>query len=300
MNNIKTIDPSDITQQELHAYLLSAIAPRPICFASTVDKKGNVNLSPFSYFNVFSSNPPMMIFSPARSGKNNSLKHTHENIKEIPEVVINIVNYDMVEQMSLTSTSYDKGVNEFLKSGLTPIPSNKIRPPRVKETPVSFECTVSKIIELGDGPGAGNLILAKVELIHVNTKYLNNKGSLDTTLLDLVGRMGENWYIRATKESLFEITKPIKSKGIGVDNLPESVKESTVLTGNNLGRLGNVEQLPNNSEIKKILNDEKNISKLDLNSNHNFAKKELEKGNINKALALLIYAENKINNSLKK
>lgn len=297
MNTIKTIDPNEITQQELHAYLLSAIAPRPICFASTVDKNGNVNLSPFSYFNVFSSNPPMMIFSPARSGKNNALKHTHENIKEVPEVVINIVNYDMVEQMSLASSSYDKDVNEFIKSGLTPIPSKKIKPPRVKDSPVSFECTVSKIIELGDGPGSGNLILAKVELIHVNTKYLNNKGFLDTTLLDLVGRMGENWYIRATKESLFEITKPIKSKGIGVDNLPKSVKESTVLTGNNLGRLGNVEQLPNDSEIKKILKDEKNISTLDLNSNHTFAKKELEKGNINKALALLIYAENQINNS---
>lgn len=297
MNTIKTIDPNDITQQELHAYLLSAIAPRPICFASTVDKNGNVNLSPFSYFNVFSSNPPMMIFSPARSGKNNALKHTHENIKEVPEVVINIVNYDMVEQMSLASSSYDKDVNEFIKSGLTPIPSKKIKPPRVKDSPVSFECTVSKIIELGDGPGSGNLILAKVELIHVNTKYLNNKGFLDTTLLDLVGRMGENWYIRATKESLFEITKPIKSKGIGVDNLPKSVKESTVLTGNNLGRLGNAEQLPNDSEIKKILKDEKNISTLDLNSNHTFAKKELEKGNIEKALALLIYGENQINNS---
>ena len=295
MNTIKTIDPNDITQQELHSYLLSAIAPRPICFASTVDKNGNVNLSPFSYFNVFSSNPPMMIFSPARSGINNSLKHTHKNIKEVPEVVINIVNYDIVEQMSLASTSYDKGVNEFIKSGLTPIPSKKIKPPRVKETPVSFECTVSKIIELGNGPGSGNLVLAKVELIHVNMKYLNNKGSLDTTLLDLVGRMGENWYIRATKESLFEITKPIKNKGIGVDNLPKSIKESTVLTGNNLGRLANVEQLPNSSEIKNILKAEKNISKLDLNSNHTFAKKELEKGNINKALALLIYAEKRIN-----
>ncbi|MGY8945524.1 MAG: flavin reductase family protein [Flavobacteriales bacterium] len=297
MNTIKTIDPNDITQQELHAYLLSAVAPRPICFASTIDEKGNINLSPFSFFNVFSSNPPMMIFSPARSGKNNSLKHTHENIKEVPEVVINIVNYDMVEQMSLTSANYDKGVNEFIKSGLTPIPSEKIKPPRVKETPISFECTVLKIIELGDGPGSGNLILAKVELIHVNTKYLNNKGSLDTTLLDLVGRMGENWYIRATKESLFEITKPIKNKGIGVDKLPMSIKESKVLTGNNLGRLANVEQLPSSSEIKTILNEEKNISKLDLNSIHKFAKKELEKGNINKALALLIYAENQINNS---
>ena len=295
MNSIKTIDPNNITQPELHKHLLSAIAPRPICFASTVDKNGNVNLSPFSYFNVFSSNPPMMVFSPARGGKNNTLKHTHENIKEIPQVVINIVNYQMVEQMSLTSTNYDKGINEFVKSGLTPIPSKKIKPPRVKETPVAFECTVSKIIELGNGPGAGNLILAKVELIHINTKYLNDKGYLDTTLLDLVGRMGDNWYIRAKKDALFEITKPIKTKGIGVDNLPLSVQQSKVLTGNDLGRLANVERLPSESEIRKKI-EATNISKSDLNGNHKLAKKQLENGNIQKALAILIYSDKQIKN----
>ena len=293
MNSIKTIDPNNITQPELHKHLLSAIAPRPICFASTVDKNGNVNLSPFSYFNVFSSNPPMMVFSPARSGKNNTLKHTHQNIKEVPQVVINIVNYQMVEQMSLTSTNYDKGINEFVKSGLTPIPSKKIKPPRVKETPVAFECTVSKIIELGNGPGAGNLILAKVELIHINTKYLNDKGYLDTTLLDLVGRMGDNWYIRAKKDALFEITKPIKTKGIGVDNLPLSVQHSKVLTGNDLGRLANVERLPSESEIRKKI-EATNISKSDLNGNHKLAKKQLENGNIQKALAILIYSDKQI------
>jgi len=293
MNSIKTIDPNNITQPELHKHLLSAIAPRPICFASTIDKNGNVNLSPFSYFNVFSSNPPMMVFSPARSGINNTLKHTHENIKEIPQVVINIVNYQMVEQMSLTSTNYDKGINEFVKSGLTPIPSKKIKPPRVKETPVAFECTISKIIELGNGPGAGNLILAKVELIHINTKYLNEKGYLDTSLLDLVGRMGENWYIRAKKDALFEITKPIKTKGIGVDNLPLSVQQSKVLTGNDLGRLANVERLPSESEIRK--NTEAiNMSKSDLGANHKLAKGELVNGNIQKALAILIYSDKQI------
>ena len=293
MNSIKTIDPNNITQPELHKHLLSAIAPRPICFASTVDKNGNVNLSPFSYFNVFSSNPPMMVFSPARSGKNNTLKHTHENIKEVPQVVINIVNYQMVEQMSLTSTNYDKGINEFVKSGLTPIPSKKIKPPRVKETPVAFECTVSKIIELGNGPGAGNLILAKVELIHINTKYLNDKGYLDTTLLDLVGRMGDNWYIRAKKDALFEITKPIKTKGIGVDNLPLSVQQSKVLTGNDLGRLANVERLPSESEIKKNIA-AINMSESELNANHKLAKVELENGDIQKALAILIYSDKQI------
>ena len=293
MNSTKTIDPNNITQPELHKHLLSAIAPRPICFASTIDKNGNVNLSPFSYFNVFSSNPPMMVFSPARSGKNNTLKHTHENIKEVPQVVINIVNYQMVEQMSLTSTNYDKGINEFVKSGLTPVPSKKIKPPRVKETPVAFECTISKIIELGNGPGAGNLILAKVELIHINTKYLNDKGYLDTTLLDLVGRMGDNWYIRAKKDALFEITKPIKTKGIGVDNLPLSVQQSKVLTGNDLGRLANVERLPSESEIRKKI-EATNISKSDLNGNHKLAKKQLENGNIQKALAILIYSDKQI------
>ena len=293
MNSIKTIDPNNITQPELHKHLLSAIAQRPICFASTIDKNGNVNLSPFSYFNVFSSNPPVMVFSPARSGKNNKFKHTHENIKEVPEVVINIVNYEMVEQMSLTSTNYDKGINEFVKSGLTPIPSKKIKPPRVKETPVAFECTISKIIELGNGPGAGNLILAKVELIHINTKYLNEKGYLDTSLLDLVGRMGENWYIRAKKDALFEITKPIKTKGIGVDNLPLSVQQSKVLTGNDLGRLANVERLPSESEIRK--NTEAiNMSKSDLGANHKLAKGELVNGNIQKALAILIYSDKQI------
>jgi len=293
MNSIKTIDPNNITQPELHKHLLSAIAPRPICFASTIDKNGNVNLSPFSYFNVFSSNPPMMVFSPARSGKNNTLKHTHENIKEVPQVVINIVNYQMVEQMSLTSTNYDKGINEFVKSGLTPVTSKKIKPPRVKETPVAFECTISKIIELGNGPGSGNLILAKVELIHINTKYLNEKGYLDTSLLDLVGRMGDNWYIRAKKDALFEITKPIKNKGIGVDNLPISVQQSKVLTGNDLGRLANVERLPSELEIIKNIVAIK-MSKSDLNVNHKLAKKQLENGDIQKALAILIYSDKQI------
>ena len=287
MNNIKTIDPNDLSQNDLHKHLLSAIAPRPICFASTVDNNGNVNLSPFSYFNVFSSNPPVLVFSPSRSGKDNSLKHTHENIKEVAEVSINIVNYGMVEQMSLTSTSYEKGVNEFVKAGLTQIPSNKIKPPRVKESPVSFECSVFKIIELGNEPGAGNLILAKVELIHIDQKYLNNKGFLDTSVMDLVGRMGENWYIRAKKESLFEITKPIQSKGIGVDNLPNNIKKSEMLTGSELACLANIEKLPNNTEIEKIIK-KTNLSKTDTNSYYRLAKKEIKKKNIKKALAILM------------
>ncbi|MCR9265186.1 MAG: flavin reductase family protein [Flavobacteriaceae bacterium] len=285
----KTVDPNQISQPELHSIMLTAVAPRPICFASTVDKEGNVNLSPFSFFNVFSSNPPVMIFSPARSGRDNSLKHTHENVKEVPEVVINIVNHDMVEQMSLSSTAYDKGVNEFIKAGFTQVPSEKVRPPRVGEAPVSFECSVMEVIELAQTPGAGNLIMAKVELIHINEAYFTN-GILDTEKLDLVGRMGGSWYIRASKDALFEIPKPLRTKGMGVDALPKGIRESEVLTGNNLGRLGNMEQLPSKQDVKNISQapEVKTLSKIDL---HRLAQRVLEEGNAQKAMSILLHAE---------
>lgn len=286
---IKTIDPSQVSQPELHSIMLTAVAPRPICFASTVDKEGNVNLSPFSFFNVFSSNPPVMIFSPSRSGRDNSLKHTHENIVEVPEVTINIVNHDMVEQMSLSSTAYDKGVNEFVKAGFTQVPSEKVKPPRVGEAPVSFECTVMEVIELAQTPGAGNLIIVKVELIHVNEAYFTD-GILDTEKLDLVGRMGGNWYIRAIKESLFEVPKPLRTHGIGVDALPKGIRESKVLTGNNLGRLGNLEGVPSTKEIKAVIEKEglQNASKTEL---HTLAKQLLEEGDTEKAMAYLLFGE---------
>lgn len=220
---IHSIDPKAISQQELHSILLTAVAPRPICFASTVNAKGQINLSPFSYFNVFSSNPPILIFSPARSGRDNSLKHTHENVKEVPEVVINMVNHAMVEQMSLASTAYAKGVNEFTKAGLTPVPSELIQPPRVAEAPVALECTVKQIIELAQTPGAGNLVICEVKRIHIQTAYYSNN-QLDTKKLDLVGRMGGSWYIRANGDALFEIPKPIQNKGLGVDALPKDRK----------------------------------------------------------------------------
>jgi len=286
---IKTIDPNLISQPELHSYLLSAVAPRPICFASTIDAAGNVNLSPFSFFNVFSSNPPIMIFSPARSGRDNTLKHTHENVKEVAEVVINIVNYPIVEQMSLSSTAYKKGINEFTKAGLTQIASEKIKPPRVGEAPVAFECSVTEIIELADTPGAGNLILAKVELIHINETYLTD-GQLDTKKLDLVGRMGGSWYTRSSGNSLFEIPKPLRTKGIGVDALPESIRNSTILSGNNLGRLGNAEALPNEKEIKNY-NTLAAASGKNREELHQLAKSILEAGDTQKALAILINAE---------
>lgn len=296
---IKTLDPTKISQPDLHGILLTAVAPRPICFASTIDKNGHVNLSPFSYFNVFSSNPPIMVFSPARSGRDNSLKHSHENVKEVPEVVINIVTHQIVEQMSLSSTAYDKGVDEFVKAGLTALPSQRIRPPRVGEAPVSFECTVTEVIELADTPGAGNLILSKVELIHINEAYLSD-GKLDTQKLDLVGRMGGSWYIRAKENALFEIPKPIRTKGIGVDALPKGIRESQILTGNNLGRLGNLETFPSEDEIAVIAADDeirmlaKKVGANPLKHKsqlHWLAQRVLVGGDTQKAMAILLHAE---------
>lgn len=249
---MKTINPSSLSSSELHGYLLGAVAPRPIAFASTVDKEGKVNLSPFSFFNVFSSNPPVMVFSPARRGRDNTTKHTLQNIEEVPEVVINIVSHNIVEQMSLSSTEYDKGVNEFNKAGLTEVASEDIKPPRVGESPAAFECKVNEIIPLGKEGGAGNLIICEVLLIHINEKILDKNGKIDPYKLDAVGRMGGNWYCRAQGEALFEVAKPLRNKGIGVDAIPEDIRLSEVLTGNHLGKLGNIAQLPNSAEIDKF------------------------------------------------
>ena len=208
MNNIKSIDPAELETKEVHKILLSSIAPRPIAFASTIDAKGSVNLSPFSYFNVFSSNPPILIFSPSRRVRDNTTKHTLENAKETKEVVINIVNHSIVEQMSKSSREYDKGVNEFLETGLTQVPSLKVKPPRVLESPISFECKVDNIVSLGDSGGAGQLIIAKVVQIHINKEYLDSEGGIDSEKLDLVARMGGDWYTRVNKDSMFKIPKP--------------------------------------------------------------------------------------------
>jgi flavin reductase (DIM6/NTAB) family NADH-FMN oxidoreductase RutF len=245
-----TIDPSTLSTQQVQAYLQSAVAPRPIALASTINAAGEINLSPFSFFNLFSANPPIVVFSPARRVTNGTTKHTLENVLEVPEVVINIVNFPMVEQMSLSSTEYDRGINEFIKAGLTPLPSQKIRPPRVAESPIALECSVEQVIPLGDGHGAGNLVIAKVQLIHIQENFLNDAGQLDTQKLDLLARMGANWYCRASGAALFEIPKPLTTKGIGVDQLPEVVQKSTILTGNQLGRLGNLEKVPTTPEIE--------------------------------------------------
>ncbi|MDB5142162.1 MAG: flavin reductase family protein [Mucilaginibacter sp.] len=245
-----SINVKDLTTPELHSYLQYAIAPRPICFVSTVDKDGNINLSPFSFFNLFSSNPPICVFSPSRRVRGNTTKHTLENILEVPECVINIVNYDMVQQASLASVEYPKGINEFIKSGFTPLASELVRPPRVAESPVQFECVVNEVKPLGDGPGAGNLIIAEIKLIHINEAVLNTEGQIDQAKLDLVARLGGDWYCRVTKDNLFRVAKPVRTIGIGVDAIPYAICNSKVLTGNNLGQLGNVELLPTDDEIE--------------------------------------------------
>ena len=208
MSIVKSFDPELLETRDVHRLLSSAIAPRPIAFASTIDSKGNVNLSPFSFFNVFSSNPPILIFSPARRVRDNTTKHTLQNATETKEVVINIVNHSIVEQMSETSKEYDKGVNEFIETGLTEVPSIKVRPPRVLESPVSFECVVENIVSLGEHGGAGQLVIAKVVRIHVKSEYLNENNQIDSEKLDLVARLGGDWYTRVTKESMFKIEKP--------------------------------------------------------------------------------------------
>lgn len=244
------IDPSEIAVPQLHQYLLGAVAPRPIAFASTVDENERVNLSPYSFFNCFSANPPVLIFSPARRVRDNTTKHTLDNVEKTGEVVVNIVDYKIVEQMSLSSTEYEEGVNEFVKSGLTEVPSEKVKPPRVGEAPVAFECKVKEVISLGQEGGAGNLVICEVVMMHVSDEVLDEEKKIDPYKIDLVARMGGNWYCRANGEALFEIPKPLRTKGIGVDQLPESIRNSHVLTGNNLGRLGNMESLPDADAIE--------------------------------------------------
>ncbi|MDA0883273.1 MAG: flavin reductase family protein [Bacteroidetes bacterium] len=248
---MKTIDPNSLSTAELHGYLLGAIAPRPIAFASTIDEQGRPNLAPFSFFNVFSANPPILIFSPARRGRDNTTKHTYENVLKVPEVVINVVSYSLVQQCSLASTEYDEGVNEFVKSGLTELPSEIVQPPRIKESPVQFECVVKEVIELGEEGGAGNLVMAEVVKIHINEEVLNEQGKIDPIAIDLVGRCGGDFYSRCNAQSMFEVPKPIRNKGIGVDQIPEDIRLSKVLTGNDLGMLGNVELLPNETDVNE-------------------------------------------------
>jgi len=264
-----TFDPKEIKTKELHSILLHSVAPRPIAFASTIDRDGNPNLSPFSFFNCFGSHPPVLIFSPSRRVRDNTIKHTLENVHETNEVVINVVNYAIVQQASLASVEYPKGVNEFVKAGFTPLESVKVKPFRVKESPVQIECKVKQVIETGQEGGAGNLIICEVVLIHVNENVMDETGHIDQQKMDLVARMGGDWYCRASGSAMFKVEKPNLKIGIGIDRIPASIRHSHILTGNNLGQLGNVESLPSKEEvdafkelegIKNIL-DEKSFDK---------------------------------------
>lgn len=243
-----SIDPKSIPTAKLQGYLQGSVGPRPIAFASTVDRDGNPNLSPFSFFNVFSANPPILVFSPSRRVRDNSIKHTLINCEATKEVVINVVNFDLVQQTSLASTEYADGVDEFLKSGLTAVPSDVVKPFRVKESPVQFECKVTQIIALGDEGGAGNLVLCEVLKIHIDENVLDENGSIDQYKIDLVSRLGGNWYSRSN-QGLFEVAKPLTTLGIGVDVIPKEVKDSAVFNGNDFGKLGNIEALPTTEEV---------------------------------------------------
>lgn len=296
-----TINPKEVSIPVLHSYLLGAVAPRPIAFASTIDKEGNPNLAPFSFFNVFSANPPIAVFSPARSGRTGQTKHTYDNIKEIPEVVINMVNYDMVQQTSLASTEYPKGVNEFTKAGFTPLESEMVKPFRVKESPAQLECKVKQVIELGDKGGAGNLIICEIVLIHISEKVLDANKQIDPNKIDLVARLGGNWYSRTNGNALFEVAKPLMNLGIGIDQIPPYIRNSNVLTGNNLGQLGNVEKIPSTIEVATFKNSGaineafeifgKKGSKLE-DHLHHLAKGLLENGKVEEAWKVLLSSSN--------
>jgi flavin reductase (DIM6/NTAB) family NADH-FMN oxidoreductase RutF len=289
-----TIDPLKEKTSTVHSFLLSAVAPRPIAFASTVDKNGNPNLSPFSFFNCFGAKPPVLVFSPSRRVRDNTLKHTLENIYEVKEVVINTVNYDMVHQMSLSSVEYPKGVNEFIKAGFTPVHSERVKPFRVKESPVQFECKVNEVVELGKEGGAGNLVICEILLMHIREDILTD-GKIDPNKIDLVARMGGDLYCRASGKAVFDVEKPSTQISIGIDNIPESIRTSDVLTGNNLGQLGSVLALPSNQEVQEYKKSSAIQTILSQHSGkqleqqlHLFAKQLLEEKKITEAWKVLM------------
>ena len=290
----KTINLKEISTADAQNFLQHAIAPRPICFASTIDKSGNVNLSPFSFFNLVSTKPPVVIFSPNRRVRNNTTKHSLENVLEVPEVVINIVTFPMVQQVSLSSCEYSKDTDEFIKSGFTKEASEIVKPPRVKESPVQMECKVLEVKSLGSEGGAGNLVIAEILLMHVNTNILQENGKIDQQKLDLVARLGNNWYARINSENLFEVEKPNTELGIGLDSLPDSIKNSKILSGNHLGQLANVHSMPfidpafEDDKLKNIfqyysLDPEEMEKEL-----HIYAKELLDRGKVQEAWQVLL------------
>jgi flavin reductase (DIM6/NTAB) family NADH-FMN oxidoreductase RutF len=287
--HLKDLKPVDVQN-----FLQHAIAPRPICFASTIDKQGNVNLSPFSFFNLFSSHPPIVIFSPARRMRDNTTKHTLQNVLEVPEVVINIVDYDMIQQTSLASCEFEKGVNEFEKAGFTMAAATMIKPPLVKESKIKLECKVIEVKPLGTEGGAGNLVICEVLCMHINESILNSEGKIDQTKIHHVARLGGDWYCKTDESNLFKVAKPNTQLGIGVDTLPASIKNSTILSGNNLGQLANINKMPfvdpafNDDKLKSIIqyysiNPDEMEKEL-----HFYAKELLDAGNVNQAWQVLL------------
>lgn len=256
---MKTIELATLPINQRQQYMQHAIGPRPICFASTIDKDGNVNLSPFSFFNMFSTNPPVVVFSPSSRVRDNTQKHTLENVLEVPEVVINIVDFDMVQQVSLSSVEYPKGINEFIKAGFTEEPATMVKPPMVKESKVKMECKVREVKRLGEQAGAGNLVICEVLMMHIDESILDDSGMIDQRKFKLVARLGGDYYCSVNEDNLFIVPKPNRKMGIGIDMLPENVRNSKVLTGNDLGMLGNVEEIPlidpayENEDLKKIV-----------------------------------------------
>ncbi len=289
-----TITPGSIKTAQLHAYLLGSVAPRPICFASTIDSSGVSNLSPFSFFNVFGSKPPILIFSPARRVRDNTIKHTLENVYDTKEVVINVVNYSMVQQMSLASCEYPKGTDEFVKAGFTPVKSDLVKPFRVKESPVQLECKLLQVIETGKEGGAANLIICEVLCMHIDDHVLDEQGRIDPDKIDLVARMGGDYYCRASGSAVFTVPKPNMDLGIGVDALPAAIKHSHILTGNNLGLLGNCTSIPVVSNLidDGRLNEIMQISTHDEDAKttalHTYALELLDAGEVNKAWQVLL------------
>lgn len=292
------IDFSKITTAEKQQWLNHAVAPRPICFASTIDKEGNVNLSPFSFFNLFSSQPPIVIFSPARRVRDNTTKHTLQNVLEVPECVINIVDYDMVQQTSLASCEFPKGVDEFVKAGFTKETGSMVRPPMVKEARIKLECKVNEVKSLGEEGGAGQLVIAEVLCMHVDDKILGDDGKIDQRKLHLVARLGGDWYCKVDETNLFKVPKPNTQLGIGIDALPKDIRNSTILTGNHLGMLGNVHELP---EINPAFEDDRlkniiqyfSINPADMeNELHKYAAELLDSGKITEAWQVLLAGDN--------
>lgn len=281
------IVPGTIPTAKLHGLMLASVAPRPIAFASTIDAAGRANLSPFSFFNVFSANPPIMIFSPARRVRDNTTKHTLENVKTVPEVVINVVNYALVQQCSLSSTEYPDGVDEFVKSGLTPLPSVSVKPFRVKEAPVQYECRVNEVVALGHEGGAGNLVICEVIRMHIAEEIMDERGGIDQHKIDLVARLGGDWYCRASGDSLFTVPKPLSTHGIGVDALPAEVRNSHFLTGNDLGMLGNIEKWPDAETANRMAAENNWVVIHNIQSQHLQVSQWLAKGKVHEAACFL-------------